>query len=319
MQAQPQPQRMGTAYDDIPIVHPTDVYLLNYRPGPSIHPTPYYIACQQGHLDVVESLAIAETHSTPAFLHYGLAVALGSGQIAVAAYSLSIGAPIARQTPRCILSAPSSSQIALFELLAQHGWTPNTPGFYGAVLLPEIVTNHNLLEWFLAHGADPNLGPQRDYRDRLGGPETDSCAALERAARYGDENAVRHLLAAGASISNGAPLHRAAGALSTDRVSNPFVGRVTPSRDFDEKLIPTMALLVAHGADVNSREVSRHQVPGLAVVEAVMAGAVQRVKWLLDHGADPKAKGAWGSAVDYANKLGSQEMKDVLACYIPEA
>lgn len=303
------------AYDDIPIVHPTDVYLLDNKPyNPVGHPVAYGAACREGRVDIVQSLVAAEAHCTPAFLHHGLTVALASGQVAVATYLLSAGASIARQTPNCILGASSSDseKIALFELLTEHGWTPNTPGFYGAVLLPEIIRteNHALLAWFLAHGADPNLGPQRDFRDRLGGPETNSCAALEAAARRGDEAAVRHLLAAGALIANGALLHSAAGAVPLDRYSRAD-GPVTPA--FDEKMIPTMALLVAHGADVNARQVSRHMIPGLAIVEAVMAGAVQRVKWLLDHGADSEARGAWGSAVSYADKVGSQEMKDVLA------
>ncbi|KAF3026842.1 hypothetical protein E8E14_015010 [Neopestalotiopsis sp. 37M] len=303
------------AYDDIPIVHPTDVYLLDNKPVG--HPVAYGAACREGRVDIVQSLVAAEAHCTPAFLHHGLTVALASGQVAVATYLLSAGAPIARQTPYCILGASSSDseKIALFELLTEHGWTPNTPGFYGVVLLPEIIRteSHALLAWFLAHGADPNLGPQRDFCDRLGGPETNSCAALEAAARRGDESAVRHLLAAGALVTNGAPLHSAAGARPPppDWDLRAADGPVTPA--FDEKMIPTMALLVAHGADVNARQVSRHMIPGLAIVEAVMAGAVQRVKWLLDHGADPEARGAWGSAVSYADKVGSQEMKDVLA------
>jgi hypothetical protein len=74
-------------------------------------------------------------------------------------------------------------------------------------------------------------------------------------------------------------------------------------------MIPVMALLVERGADVNHPEESRHMVARYAVVYAVMAGAVERVKWLLEAGADPNLRGAWGSAVKYAEKMGSEEMQ----------
>lgn len=141
----------------------------------------------------VQSIVSLEARTT-AFLHHGLTIALSAGNIEIARYLLSTGAPIVRQTPTNILEAPPDQQILLFELLTQHGWAPNTPGYYGAVLLPSIVSNLPLLSWFLANGANPNLGEQRDYRDRNGGPETDSCAAL------GDVVAVRVLLDAGIAI-----------------------------------------------------------------------------------------------------------------------
>lgn len=114
------------------------------------------------------------------------------------------------------------------------------------------------------------------------------------------------LLDAGAKIRNGVPLHRAAGACPPG--ANPFSGPVTPSKEFDAGMIPVMALLVERGADVNQRDPSLQMVARYAVVEAVMAGAVERVRWLLGHGADPEAKGAWGSAVEYARMMGSEEM-----------
>lgn len=198
----------------------------------------------------------------------------------------------------------------LFELLTHHGWSPNTPGYYGTVLLPSVVNNLPLLRWFLAHGADPNLGAQRDNRDRTGGPDTDPCAALESAAGRGDVEAVRLLLDAGAMIQNGTPLHFAAGVCPPGM--NPHAGRVVPSKDFDESRIPVMALLVEHGADVNQREESRHMVVGYAIVHAVMAGAVERARWLLERGADPEVRGPWGSAVQYARAMGNEEMRKVV-------
>lgn len=294
-------------YDDLPIRDPNDVDFRNGNP-PHIAPS-FGAACHHGPLSTVELLVTSEPR-TPAFLHHGLTLALKAGNVPVARYLLSAGAPIIRQTPNNILSAPHDTQIPLFELLTEHGWTPNTPGYYGAVILTLVIGDLHLLSWFLDHGADPNLGQQRDYRDRTGGPETDSCEALETAAGRGDVEAVRMLLDAGARLQNGTPLHSAAGACPPG--ANPHAGRVSPSREFDTSRIPVMALLVGSGSDVNQRQESRHMIPAYAIVHAVMAGAVERVKWLLEQGANPEARGAWGTAVEYANGQGSDEMKQAL-------
>lgn len=171
-----------------------------------------------------------------------------------------------------------------------------------------MVTNPPLLSWLLSHGANPNLGEQRvGYVDATGALDAHSCAALEAAASAGKVESVRLLLDAGAEIKNGIPLHYAAGRCPFG--TNPHAGRVTPSKEFDISIIPVMALLVEHGADVNQPEESRFMVARCAVVKAVMAGATERVKWLLEAGADPNLRGAWGSAVEYANKMGSDEIQ----------
>ena len=247
---------------------------------------------------------------TRSFLHQGLVAALSAGNIDIARYFLSASAPIVRQTSSNIHSAPSDKQLPLFELLLHYDWTVNTLGFYGVVLLPRVIENLELLHWFLLHGADPNLGEQRPSRDRTGVSETNSCAALEVAAGQGNLAAVRMLLDAGAQIKHGIPLYFAAGACLP--VTNPHARRVTPSKEFDESRIPVMALLVERGEDVNQAEKSRHMIPRYAIVHAVMAGAVERVRLLLEHGADPELKGAYGSAVTYATKMGSEEMRHVI-------
>ncbi len=187
---------------------------------------------------------------------------------------------------------------------------PINSGTRGSVLLPSIVTNHSLLRWFLDHGANPNLGEQDEHL--YCEPIIDSCVALENMAYQGDLEAVRMLLDSGAVIQNGFPLHAAAGACPPG--GNPHAGMVTPSEEFDRSRIPVMALLVERGADVNQFQGPQkgNMVPGYAIVHAVMAGAVERVRWLLANGADPAVRGPWGSAVECACKLGSGEMRLVL-------
>ncbi|KAJ5725482.1 uncharacterized protein N7483_006839 [Penicillium malachiteum] len=269
------------------------------------HFASYEAACREGNLHTVHAVISSQPQSA-AFLHHGLILALETGNVDVARYLLSSGAPVTPNTPVHILSAPPNTQIPLFELLAQSGWGPNIPGDYGAVLLPKVVTNLPVLCWFLAHGANPNLGAQHDSTDIAAQPNPQSCAALEAAAARGSVEAVRLLLDAGASIHYGTPLHFAAGACSPG-----IVPRSVVSREFDTSRIPVMALLVERGADVNQMGQSRVVVHH-PIMYAVMAGAVERVKWLLEQGADPEARGAWGSAAEYVEMVGSEDLKSVL-------
>ena len=297
-----------SVYDEVPI-DPNEIEAIILEED--VHIPTFKAACQHGALSTVQAMVSSQNPPrTRSFLHHGLVVALRAGKTDIARYLLSAGAPIIRNTPENVLAAPADQQLTLFELLIKHGWTVNTPGFYGAVLLSEVVASIFLLQWFLAHGADPNLGQQRDFRDRTGGSEVYSCPALEAAAAQGNLTAVRLLLDAGAKIEHGIPLHCAAGACPAG--TNPHNGRVTPSKEFDQSRIPVMALLVERGADFDQAEKSRHAVPQYAIVHAVMAGAVERVRWLLDHGADVELKGGFGrSALTYAT-MGSEEMRDTI-------
>jgi hypothetical protein len=303
--------QMGTSHDDIPVKEPNDLIILNGHALSQPDFASLVTASKEGDLSTVESIVTSQPR-TPAFLHQGLVNALEKGHVDVARYLLESGAPIARTTPRCILTAPGGQQIPCFELLTKHGWTVNTPGFYGAVLLPSIIqiNNEPLIDWFLAQGADPNLGSQDDNRDRLGGPDTDSCQALELAATRGSVELVQKLLNAGAKIENGAPLYHTAGVCPMG--ANPHAGLVTPDAEFDRARIPVMAVLVENGAGVNDKFNTRHMTPLYPIVNAVMAGAVERVQWLLSQGADPDLKGPYGSARDYASKVSSDEMKRAL-------
>lgn len=307
---------MGSIYDDLPIDF-DDVDIITDRDDMDL--AALNSACRKGVLADVEAMVSNRNPPrTRFFLHQGLLIALTAGHTDITHYLLSVGAPMLRETPTTILSAPVDKQIPLFQLLLDRGWSVNTPGFYGAVLLPRVVVTGNLplLEWFLKSGADPNRGQQHDVRDRYGGSDHDSCTALETAAGQGNVEAVRLLLQAGAEIRYGIPLHFAAGSLPPG--SNPFKNsRVTPSVEFDRSRIPVMAMLVEHGADVNqAEEESRHMTggPRYAITKAVMAGAVERVRWLLTHGADPELKEpGYGSAALFAAKMSSEEMKRVIA------
>ncbi|KAJ5082374.1 hypothetical protein N7532_011417 [Penicillium argentinense] len=278
------------------------------NPAPSISDQKHRIitfqsACQIGTAAAVESILSSTSHS-PKALNFGLETALSASNIEVAQYLLSLGAPITRSTAEKILAAPAHHQIDLFKLLSSYGWNPHHPGTNGAPLLPKVVTNTALVRWFLGKGANPNFGMERHgsaANDKLG---YDSCAALESACAKGDLETVCMLFDAGAHIRFGYPLHYAAGALPIDP-------RGPPRAEAYTDRIPIMEILLAQGADVNQKgetELVAHH----PIMYAVMAGAVERVQWLLERGADPEARGSWGSAAEHAFLMGSEEMKAVM-------
>ncbi|KAJ5802216.1 uncharacterized protein N7503_004666 [Penicillium pulvis] len=294
-QQQPQSQPMGQpmAPQYLPIVEPSDLGGIGAKPSYIVS---FESACLTGSVSTIQSVTTSKK-LTPGTLHRGLQYTLHAGHVEATSLLLQLGAPITPETPDSILFAPMNQQVPLFDLLGHHGWDPNTADLNGALLLPRVADNTHLLKWFLAHGANPNLDPRYGLK------------VLEAAAAGGTVEAVQLLLDAGAHTSNGAPLYYAAGACPPG--ANPHMGTVRPSADFDNNRIPVMELLVERGADVNEKLETRHMVAGYPLVHAVMAGAVGRVKWLLEHGADVRLKGAFGSAVDYANTMGSDEMKRI--------
>ncbi|KAF5624153.1 ankyrin repeat domain protein [Fusarium sp. NRRL 25303] len=209
------------------------------------------------------------------------------------------GTPISRKVPETILRAPADQQVALFQLLTENGWTVNSL----ERLLPRLIQTNNepLLDWFLEHGADPNIG----------GPEGDPVQALRLAASQGTVKLVQKLLNGGAKMtSNGLGLFYAPGACPAGFI--PHTGLVQPSAEFDKSRIPIMALLIENGAGVDDKLETKHMTAQYPIVNAVMAGAFERVKWLLSQGADPDLQGQYGSARDYAKFRSSDEMKQVL-------
>jgi len=291
---QPMGQSMATPYDCLPIVEPSDLGWIGEKPACF---TSFESACHAGSVSIIQSVTTSKK-LTLVTLHNGLLSTLRAGHVEATSFLLQHGAPIIPTTAENILLAPIDQQVPLFDLLVHRGWDPNTPDRNGTLLLPRVVNNTHLLKWFLAHGANPNFDPRQGLN------------VLETAAGSGTVEAVRILLDAGAHISNGAPLYYAAGVCPPG--ANPHMGTVRPIIGFDEDRIPVMELLVERGADVNQKLETRHMVPGYPIVHAVMAGALGRVRWLLEQGADVRLKGAFGSAVDYADTMGNDEMKRVI-------
>ncbi|KAJ5732819.1 hypothetical protein N7493_004300 [Penicillium malachiteum] len=207
METVPQPgEPRGARWYELPFEEPSD---LHWLPGEK----PGYIislekACQEGSVPDIQAV-INSNHISTIKLYKALLITLNAGHFDASAYLLENGARIVGSTARNILFAPVTSQIPLFKLLIQHGWDINKAEKVEDLLLPHvsIVTNLQLLEWFLAHGANPNVGWRTAEPTRKAGLDDNYCAALECAARTGSIEAVRMLIDAGACVSNGTPLH----------------------------------------------------------------------------------------------------------------
>ncbi|KAL2862263.1 uncharacterized protein BJX67DRAFT_385763 [Aspergillus lucknowensis] len=271
-------RRMGSGcrYEDLPLAGPSDLSFM--RDQPSFIEAPpnfgeFESGCRSGTRAQVQSVISTSPAPTPA--PTPRSSTMGSVWLSE---RIMLMLDAIFWLPARLLSFSSSCSSPWMD--AKHS------AEHGAVLLPSVVENHGLFRWFLDHGANPNLRKQQEYQ--YGGSNPNSCAALEKAARQGKVEAVRMMLDAGAVIQNGFLLHAAAAALPPS--ANPHVGPVTPGRDFDISRIPVMALLVEHGADVNQKQgpQTENMVPGYAIVEAVMAGAVRQVRWVLT--------GAWSGS-----------------------
>lgn len=165
---------------------------------------------------------------------------------------------------------------------------------------------------FLSHGANSNYGIKADRSKRAGDPSYECADALEVAVSSGNAEAIEVLVKAGAEA--------AYGVYCTMRPALLFLGTTPYDRHAslpeasDDSRIPAMAALLKHGADVNRKEGTPHNTAKYAVVHAVIAGAVQRFRWPLDYGADPRLKGSFDSAIDYAAIRDTDEMKALLPC-----
>jgi ankyrin repeat protein len=170
----------------------------------------------------------------------------------------------------------------------------------------DASTGTELVSMMLAHGANPNLQikivpPLRSLRDDRG-PDAvlqAGTTSLARAAKGGDVEVVRLLLAHGANpslptVQGVTPMMMAAGTEYSGRDSR---GRYQT----EEQAAQIIQLLLGAGADINARA----DDGGTALHGAASRGRNAIVNLLVAHNADPAIKDARGrTAADVANGVG---------------
>lgn len=145
----------------------------------------------------------------------------------------------------------------------------------------------------MKHGADPNIGPtpggigDNDYH---ASPYEKSGEALNAAAESGSLAVFNMLIEYGAKIEYSSALQRAAYSLKEE----------------SERIL-IMERILQLGVDINSRDtLEAHHGHGTALHHAIRGGHAERVKFLIDHGANPYVRDgiSGNNAIEEATKWG---------------
>lgn len=247
-------------------------------------------ACANGNIDTVAILATGDDHypNTQHYLNHGFLSSIIYKQLPIARFLLSRGAKI---TSSITMAAVRGECLPVFELLVENGWDVNSPVMGGQTALSAFVKNEVLLKWFLERGADPNLGPPLSPQPDST-PIPNSGYTLNCAASVATPEVFDLLLRNGAKLENSQPLHMAA-------ASQEDTGR-----------IPMMEYLIGKGVDVNRSDEARgFQAVGPPLFYAIRQGQLEKVRWLLGHGADPRVEGRGGATVlRMAEQTGMEEL-----------
>ncbi|KAH0555920.1 hypothetical protein GP486_006133 [Trichoglossum hirsutum] len=197
-------------------------------------------------------------------------------------------------TNSVLAAARNSNSTEVFQAFLDHGWDINEL-YWGTTSLSGVLKSDKLVDWHLEHGADPNL-----HLGRGGTP-------LERAAVEGSVHAVKSLMSHGARLEGSDALIAAAASMN----ENP-------------EPIKIMAHLLDSGVDINRLQNVRDPdaatpLTGTALHQAVERGDAERVRFLLQRGANRDVKGFQGlTALEAAEAMRLNQMADVLRSERPD-
>ena len=252
-------------------------------------------AAAAGDLDTVKRLVTDENyHPTPNYLSRALSKAIPQ-HLPTAAYLLSAGA----EMDRAFLAVASvAKSLPVFEMMVNSGWDVNAPMFGGRTMLASVIESPALVEWFLEHGADPNLGPSKMGTSVEATPIPDSGLCLYEAAASSSIEVVEMLVRAGAKAENSTPLHAA-----VRRGAN---------------AIPMLRYLLSlsnDGIDINGLADPCDQFSVGTPLESVIRHGVRSdsvaiARFLLENGADPRPGGRPGiDAFDEPVRMKLEEVR----------
>ncbi|KAH7408682.1 ankyrin repeat-containing domain protein [Phaeosphaeria sp. MPI-PUGE-AT-0046c] len=217
----------------------------------------------------LEHISTAELQKT---LNTNLEFAMSHSSLKAISLLFSLGART-KVIPFC--NAITREDTGVFQALCNGGWNiDSTQHEYAAIHF--AVEQPTLLRWLLDHGANPNTLSVR---------HPGSCSPYERplsvAAELTNAESLTILLSYGAT-DHMAIYH----AIGLRRQNNGTA---------------TMQALIDHGIDINYLDRRR----GTPLRQAVHVGDEEKLKWLLDHGADPHAKNPEStSALERAKQMG---------------
>ncbi|KAL9121033.1 MAG: hypothetical protein Q9187_002407 [Circinaria calcarea] len=216
-----------------------------------------------------------------------------------------------QETP--LFKAVKKGKISMVKLLLQHGAEINARDSYQETpIFTAVRTGEiSIVKWLLEHGAEINIG------------DSDQETPILTAVRTGEISMVKWLLEHGAEIN----------ARNSSQETPIFLGL---NRD-----ISITKLLLEHGAEVNARSkhsIVLHWISGYGSIELMElvlkhgadveaedgdgdtplqwpaeSGKIEAVKLLLRAGANPKATGNQGTPLDWAIRMGHEDVIKILA------
>ena len=246
----------------------------------------FYVACEEGALDEVKRY-IGEKKDVlgSVTLRDGLDCAAMGNQVHVARYLVE---EIGVQIPaHAVISACKNRSLPLFELLLRHGYHPNQQvpsncGHFGTALR-HCLDNDAITLLLLESGADPNVAPFRDGRNRPWSQravvpmERISGLPLDLATKTSSLAVIKKLLECGANPKYSRPLHR----VIRDRPAY-----IAAHPDMEDDWRAVMQLTIDRGANINART----WWGGTALTAAVSQDRWDVVRFLLGRGADPRTR-----------------------------
>ncbi|KAI1128443.1 ankyrin repeat-containing domain protein [Nemania abortiva] len=281
----PLPPALPKKSDWLGLIHP------NSYSNAEVHP--FFAACQEGSLEVVRHWVSEKRDALlQVGVQDGLAVAAEAGQVDVVRYLLDEGG--ATLDCSVIQGACRRRSLPLFEIAIRHGYHPNqqvpsNDGYFG-VALNHCLDNDEITLFLLERGADPNLAPFQDGRRRSWGqratpPMDRTCGLALDLATKGDSSlaVIRALLDHGANPKYSRPFH---GLVHRRWRHMRDSNSAQDDLNVGDDEANVWQLLINHGADVNAK--TRYN--GTPLTCAILADMWDVVEFLLEHGADPKAK-----------------------------
>lgn len=237
-------------------------------------------------------------------LAHALSTAVWRGSVPLTTYLLADEhAPVETLGLSNFLQKPT---IELLDVLVSAGWDLNQRSHGSSAgtvnrLLDSIVYDESIVRWCLEHGAEVSDGKHNEdgYRCR---------SLTEEAAGQATISCFKLLRAHGAKLSR-KTLHKA------------VKGAVySPPEENSERMAMLEYLINEERLDVNQLDADERLAghPGTPIMYAINSeGGADVVKWLLEHGANPRIKSPNHGldALGLAESWGNKEVQEVLRQY----
>ena len=247
-------------------------------------------------------LNMSEPKLSHALLGDAIQDAVNSRKPDVLSHLLANGGDVSQVEMRNIPLRPAHTTIAILEVMLTHGWDINSEADFsrdindtGQTTLCFFVQSLELVKWMLEHGADANVRSRRDW------------TPLEYATSCSSPEVVKLMVSFGGDLKH----------------ISAFPNSMTNSR-----WRPMMEFLLEQGCDINAyshwfnpdhmRCNKSAYDRGYTPLEWAMIVQPQldKLHWLLQHGADPNAKDHYGdTAYDFAARCRVRDPMEILLQY----